>query len=209
MSGTPYHRGAVRTSPRVAGRDAFASHVREWILVDDRHVQRVGTGEPPEAELTIDLPGTTIVPGFIDSHVHLTATGRSSRTPTCGVPLQAGLPRPGARARHRGSPSCTSRGSTRPGGTCRAPDRTRLRRDHADARRGDEGGRAHLRRELVDPRGDRPRRCGRRRGRRRATSDRPPHEGGQRAVAWVEASYDTRKIEGFQLQAAALAASRA
>ena len=49
----------------------------EWILVDDRHIQRVGTGEPPEAELTIDLPGTTIVPGFIDSHVHLTATGRA------------------------------------------------------------------------------------------------------------------------------------
>ena len=45
--------------------------------MDDRHVQRVGTGEPPDAELTIDLPGTTIVPGFIDSHVHLTATGRS------------------------------------------------------------------------------------------------------------------------------------
>ena len=49
----------------------------EWILVDGRHVERVGTGEPPEADLTIELPGTTIVPGFIDSHVHLTATGRS------------------------------------------------------------------------------------------------------------------------------------
>jgi predicted amidohydrolase YtcJ len=49
----------------------------EWILVDERHVQRVGTGDPPEADLTIELPGTTIVPGFIDSHVHLTATGRS------------------------------------------------------------------------------------------------------------------------------------
>ena len=47
----------------------------EWVLVDGRHVQRVGTGEPPPADRVVDLPGTTIVPGFIDSHVHLTETG--------------------------------------------------------------------------------------------------------------------------------------
>jgi predicted amidohydrolase YtcJ len=51
----------------------------EWILVDGRHVQRVGSGEPPDADFHVDLPGTTIVPGFIDSHVHLTGTGRSLR----------------------------------------------------------------------------------------------------------------------------------
>jgi hypothetical protein len=51
----------------------------EWILVDGRHVQRVGVGEPPadEADRIVDLPGTTIVPGFIDTHVHLTSTGLS------------------------------------------------------------------------------------------------------------------------------------
>src|SRR5918994_5885527 len=77
-AGVLYHRGAVRTLYR-ASRVVTLSHptMGEWILVDDRHVQRVGTGELPDAELTIDLPGTTIVPGFIDSHVHLTATGRS------------------------------------------------------------------------------------------------------------------------------------
>src|ERR671918_707739 len=36
-----------------------------WILVDDRHVQRVGTGDPPEADRTVELPGATIIPGFV------------------------------------------------------------------------------------------------------------------------------------------------
>jgi predicted amidohydrolase YtcJ len=49
----------------------------EWVLVDDRHVQRVGVGTPPDADRVVDLPGATIVPGFIDSHVHLTETGLS------------------------------------------------------------------------------------------------------------------------------------
>lgn len=47
----------------------------EWVLVDERHVQRVGTGDPPEADRVVDLPGATITPGFVDSHVHLTLTG--------------------------------------------------------------------------------------------------------------------------------------
>ena len=50
-----------------------------WILVDGRHVERVGTGDPPAADARIELPGATIVPGFIDTHVHLTATGRALR----------------------------------------------------------------------------------------------------------------------------------
>jgi predicted amidohydrolase YtcJ len=51
----------------------------EWVLVDGRHVQRVGSGDPPvaEADRIVDLSGATILPGFIDTHVHLTSTGLS------------------------------------------------------------------------------------------------------------------------------------
>ena len=58
--------------------------VGEWLLVDDRHVERVGVGEPPSADREVDLPGATIVPGFIDTHVHLTGTTLSS----IGIPLE-------------------------------------------------------------------------------------------------------------------------
>jgi predicted amidohydrolase YtcJ len=53
----------------------------EWLLVDGRHVQRVGTGEPPEADRIVELPGATIAPGFVDSHVHLTGTGVHAQAP--------------------------------------------------------------------------------------------------------------------------------
>jgi predicted amidohydrolase YtcJ len=51
------------------------------VLVDGRHVQRAGSGEPPGADRVVDLPGTTIVPGFVDAHVHLTGTGIHHRAP--------------------------------------------------------------------------------------------------------------------------------
>ncbi len=53
----------------------------EWVLVDERHVERVGVGEPPAADRVVDLPGTTILPGFIDAHVHLTGTGLHASGP--------------------------------------------------------------------------------------------------------------------------------
>lgn len=61
----------------------------EWILVDGRHVQRVGVGEPPEADRVVELPGATIVPGFIDSHVHLTGTGVSRQAPAVAASRSA------------------------------------------------------------------------------------------------------------------------
>jgi predicted amidohydrolase YtcJ len=61
----------------------------EWVLVDERHVERVGAGDPPPADRTVDLPGTTIFPGFVDAHVHLSGTGM----------LMAGLDLASARSR--------------------------------------------------------------------------------------------------------------
>jgi predicted amidohydrolase YtcJ len=58
--------------------------VGEWVLVDDRHVERVGTGDPPESDRIVELPGATIIPGFIDTHVHLTGTTLSE----IGIPLE-------------------------------------------------------------------------------------------------------------------------
>ena len=55
--------------------------VGEWVLVDGRHIERVGTGDPPSADRIVALPGATIVPGFIDTHVHLTGTGVHHRAP--------------------------------------------------------------------------------------------------------------------------------
>ncbi len=53
----------------------------EWVLVDGRHVERVGTGQPPAADRIVELPGATIVPGFVDAHVHLTGTGIHHQAP--------------------------------------------------------------------------------------------------------------------------------
>jgi predicted amidohydrolase YtcJ len=64
---TLYRASQVHTLSAIAGG--------EWILVDDRHVERVGTGDPPAADRVVDVPGTTIMPGFIDAHVHLSGTG--------------------------------------------------------------------------------------------------------------------------------------
>jgi predicted amidohydrolase YtcJ len=68
----------VRTLYRAA-RVHTLSHPRtgDWLLVDERHVQRVGSGDPPQADRLVELPGATIVPGFVDTHVHLTSTGES------------------------------------------------------------------------------------------------------------------------------------
>ena len=69
---------AVRTLYRAARVHTLSfTPSGEWVLVDGRHIQRIGAGDPPRADRVVDLPGTTVMPGFIDTHVHLTSTGLS------------------------------------------------------------------------------------------------------------------------------------
>jgi hypothetical protein len=63
--------------------------VGEWVLVDGRHVERVGVGDPPEAERIVELPGTTVLPGFVDTHVHLTGTGVHHQAPDLAAATSA------------------------------------------------------------------------------------------------------------------------
>jgi predicted amidohydrolase YtcJ len=69
----------------------------EWVLVDDRHIERVGAGDPPQADEVIDLPGATILPGLIDAHVHLSGTGMALG----GLDLHGAASRDDAMARIR------------------------------------------------------------------------------------------------------------
>src|SRR4029078_13201730 len=65
----------VKTLYRVSGVRTLSRPAEgEWILVDGRHVERVGIGEPPGADRTVELPGTVVLPGVIDRHVPLTGT---------------------------------------------------------------------------------------------------------------------------------------
>ena len=183
----------------------------EWILVDGRHVQRVGTGEAPEAELTIDLPGTTIVPGFIDSHVHLTATGRAlanadirgARSKEEFLALVRERSAEGADVVHvEGFDETGWERHELP--TARelddaTPDPVVATRADGHLSVASSSTLAGV--DLAGADGVELDADGRPTG-------RLTKEANRRVVAWVEASYDTQRIEGFQLQAAGLAASR-
>ncbi len=75
----------------------------DWVLVDGRHIERVGAGEPPDADRVVDLPGATIVPGFIDAHVHLTSLGVSAENEDVAAARSAAELLAIARERARGS----------------------------------------------------------------------------------------------------------
>ena len=183
----------------------------EWILVDQRHVERVGVGDPPEADATIDLPGATIVPGFIDSHVHLTATGRSLMNEDVRD------------ARSKDDLLEVVRARAEAGGTVvhvEGFDETRWDRPVLPtaaeldaitplpvvAVRAD-GHLAVLSSSAlgaVDA-GDA---AGIERGPDGAPTGRITQEANRLAAAWIESTYDRHRIEELQLQAAGLAASR-
>lgn len=196
-----------------ASRIVTLSHpaMGEWILVDGRHVQRVGTGDPPEADLTIELPGTTIVPGFIDSHVHLTATGRSlTNEDVRASTSKEGLLRIVRQRSEAGMSPVHLEGF----------DESRW--DRPDLPMGAEldeltaqpvvvtrtDGHISVVSSAVLEGVDLTGAAGVEVGEDGNPTGRLTMEANRRVSVWVEASYERRLIEEFQLQAAGLAASR-
>ena len=195
-----------------ASRVVTLSHptMGEWILVDERHIERVGTGEPPEADATIELPGATIVPGFIDTHVHLTATGRSLSNDDVRATTSKHELLELVRARARDAKLVHVEGwdetrwdrpdlptvaeldavtevpvvATRADGHISVVNTAALTAI-------DAGGAAGVQ---TDPDG--------------TPTGRLTADANRIATAWAEASYDRNRIEELQLQAAGLAASR-
>jgi len=183
----------------------------EWILVDQRHVERVGTGDPPKADATIELPGATIVPGFIDTHVHLTATGRSltnedvQRSRSTDELLEVVRARADA-----GGPVVHVEGFDETGWarpelpTAADLDATTPVPVVAVRADGHLSVLSSSALSELDP-GDTP-------GIERAPDGSPTGRltgaANRLARAWIESTYDRHRIEELQLQAAGLAASR-
>jgi predicted amidohydrolase YtcJ len=179
--------------------------------VDERHVQRAGSGEPPHADRVVDLPGATITPGFVDAHVHLTGTGIHHRAPEVGRTSSAaelvrvlgriGESRPGPILVHGwdetrwSSPAPPSiedmdRAVDRPLMAMRADGHVSLANHAAIAAAGlDEV-------EGVE------------RDRDGAPTGRVSREANNTLRAWIEHHLDGREVEQLQLEAASLAVSR-
>ncbi len=210
--GPPIIGASMRTLYR-ATRVATLTHPGEgeWMLVDERHVERVGTGEPPAADRVVDLPGTTIIPGFIDAHVHLTGTGIDRSGPplaACRSPeaLVATVAR--AAAQRKGALLChgfdetawdrptlptigdLDRASARPLIVVRADGHVSLANSPALAKSGVLGMRGVETGDGGDPTGV------------------VRQEANWALQRWFHEGLSDREVQDYQLQAAALAAAR-
>jgi cytosine/adenosine deaminase-related metal-dependent hydrolase len=54
--------------------DAGTEHPAGWLLVEDGVVAAVGAGDGPEADEHVDLTGTVVTPGLVNTHHHLYQT---------------------------------------------------------------------------------------------------------------------------------------
>ena len=73
----------VLVVPRASAADLVVSHItlldgtggaaleNAWVQVTGERISAIGTGSPPSSSTTIDGSGQFLIPGLIDSHVHL------------------------------------------------------------------------------------------------------------------------------------------
>ena len=61
---------AIRTGLAIDGQGN--AHFGAIIIIEGDKITSFGSGEPPEGMEIIDLRGYTVLPGLIDSHVHIT-----------------------------------------------------------------------------------------------------------------------------------------
>ena len=72
---------AIRTGLAIDGQGN--AHLGAIIIVEGDKITSFGSGEPPEGTEIIDLRGYTVLPGLIDSHVHITTHfGRDEARPS-------------------------------------------------------------------------------------------------------------------------------
>ena len=179
----------------------------EWVLIDDRHVQRVGSGDPPHADRVVDLPGATIMPGFIDTHVHLTRTGLAVEPGRRGGRLRRGAAGAGAGTSRRGDGPVVLLGFDE----TRWSDPTHPVMDELDAvtarplmiHRAD-GHLALANSAALEAAGIRSDEEGVERDAEGAPTGRVTKEAVERLGRWASASLDDHEIQELQLRAAAL-----
>ncbi len=72
---------AIRTDLAIDGQGN--AHPGAIIITEGDKITSFGSGEPPEGTEVIDLRGYTVLPGLIDSHVHITTHfGRDEARPS-------------------------------------------------------------------------------------------------------------------------------